>query len=215
MTTSPAQQQEELLLVAGLFGIIVAMVASLLWWQRRKEAQLAALETVALPIDSVLRSIVVFVPAACVVPVCVGLVGHFTDPWMRGHALGAVLISVLGGLLSLPVAGWATARFRSIGSLQLSPSALQLSLEGQPSVAINLSQPFALNERWTLGPDEGRFQVVEVTDGHVRVGFMYPVGLRGKPTGEEGPGGWPAFGREGRLLHDRLRGRHQALAGAR
>ena len=198
------QDQEELLLVVGILGIIGAMVAGIFWWQRRMTAQLQLQETITLSIDSVGRGVAVILPAAMVFPVGVGVVGHLTDPWMRSHALGAVLISVIGGVLAVPAALWATARFRSIGSLTLSPTELRLQAQGRPDVAVDLTKPFRVDECWTTGAESVPIQIV-VVRGEQTIAFGYSLGIRGEPRG--GPVQqpiWPSFGLEAKVLHERL-----------
>jgi hypothetical protein len=199
------QRQEEILLVVAILAGIAAMIASILFYQRRKEARLAASARLVLPIESVLRTVAVLLPSGAALPVLVGVIGATTDPWLRGHALGAVLVSVFGGVALVVVALRLTRDFRSVGTLAWTPSALTLSYRDAGEIVVDLSQPYALAEARTHSP-HGPCQVVVVT-GSRDIAFTYVV--RGKRVGGVAPfvdrPEGPLFGPEARVLHERMR----------
>ena len=68
-------------LVVGLLGLIAAMIFVIVRQQRRKEARLAALAEIEIPILSTLRSALIIAPSMAVAPVLVAVVGAHWERW--------------------------------------------------------------------------------------------------------------------------------------
>jgi hypothetical protein len=199
------QQGEEMVLVVCIVAGLVAVGVAAWMYQRRRERRLAGLERIEIPIHSIARTLLVLFPAIAAVPVLVGVVGAMTDPWLREHALAAVITSLGGGGLSLVLAMAATKRFRTTGRLILSPEILQLDDRGQRYV-LDPRRPFRLYEGSSIRPGSIPLQVVLVEQDGRSWGFSYGLALGRKSYSDRLTDALgPLLGGETRVLHDRLR----------
>ena len=195
---------EEGLLVVSLVGGMVAMCVGIVVAQRRAERRLAAQDEIELPLESTPRTLAVVLPAAVAVPVLVGVVGAVTDPWMRAHALGAVLLGVGGSALSIVGALHATPRLRQIGALRWTTDSLELRV-GDVVNGVDLARPFILTEASAFASQGIALQVVVVTQDERTWAFGYTVGIKNPARGEViDAGRCPLFGVGARVIHDRL-----------
>lgn len=70
---------DEAILVVVLHGGMAVMVAALVRHRRRKEARLAALSEIEIPILSMVRSVIIVIVSIVVGPVLVGLLAALAD----------------------------------------------------------------------------------------------------------------------------------------
>ena len=196
---------EEGLLVAALLGGAVALCVGIVVAQRRAERRLAAQTDIELSLESTGRTVAVLLPAALAMPVLVGVVGAVTDPWMRAHALGAVLASVGGSALSIVGALRATRHLRQIGTLRWTSDRLELRVGGVVN-SVDLARPFILSEASAFASQGIALQIVVVTQDDRTWAFGYTVGIKNPARGEViDAGRCPLFGVGSRVIHDRLR----------
>jgi hypothetical protein len=197
---------DEFILIAALLAGLAIMIAVVVLPQRRKERLVRQSVDVEIPIESVPRTVAVMLPAAVVFPVGVGIVGKLTDPWMRSHALGAVLTGVGGAVVTVVLAMMASRRWRRVGALTLTQARLELSLP-LLTLSLDVQRPFRISEASAIGAYGMQYQVVVVTQGEQSWGFSYMLPVGRPPYGDRAvdeavP---PLLGGEVRVIHDRLR----------
>jgi hypothetical protein len=203
---------DEAILVVVILAGIAGMIVVLVRYQRGKEARLAALTEIEIPIASTLRTVLVVLPSIAVSPVLMAVLGAMTDPWLRHHALAATLTGIGVGVVGLFVGLRVSRRFCRIGLLRYTPVSLDLEL-GDERRHIDLDEPYELAEGMAWGPANMPLQVLSVRQGDRHWGFSYGLPLGRKPYGDGGFDRYltPLVNGEARVIHDRLRAR---VAGA-
>jgi hypothetical protein len=192
-------------LMVGLGAEVAILVFLILRQQRRREARLAELTTVEVPILSTARAALIIAPTMAAGPVLVAVVASLTHPG-REHAVAAVLLVIgigIGGMF----AGMTLARrYARVGLLRYAPPRLELEVGGQRS-HVDLDQPCKLAEASAEGPSGIRVQVVALDQGDRTLAFSYGLTIGRKPYGEHAvarPLG-PLVDPEARVIHDRVR----------
>lgn len=197
---------EATLVVVLLLGIAAMCVVGVRY-QRNKEARLAALREIEIPIESVPRTVLIVLLSMVVGPLLVIVLAAATDPSPRDHAAAVGLISTTAGVAGL-FAGLRLSRgYRRIGSLRYTPVSLDLEF-GDERLHIDLRQPYQLDEACALGPGKMPLQVLVIKQGDSLGGFSYSLPMTKKPHGERTVEHYltPLVGGEARVIHDRLRG---------
>jgi hypothetical protein len=192
--------------VVGGVALIAGMSVLILVRQRRKEARLAALTEIEIPIQSTGRAALII--AASMVPGTVlgALLASLTDQYPR-HAVAAVLGAVGLGLLSIVFGGLPLAqRYARIGLLRWAPPRLELQVGGQQT-HVDLDQPCQLGETTALHPTGIRMQVVALRQGDRLLAFSYGLPMGRKPHGDTAVNRHiePVVDAEARVIHDRIR----------
>ena len=198
---------DETTVVLGLLGIIVVTIVTIVRQQRRKEARLAALTDIEIPIQSTWRSVLIILPLVAVGPVLGGVVGALTDS-ARHHAVAVVLSSIGLGVVGMFAAMRLSRRYARIGLLRYAPPVLELQV-GTQRWHVDLDQPCQLAEASAFGPGNIPLQVLAVRQGERVVAFSYGLPIGRKPYGESGVDRYidPLVDGEARVIHDRLRRR--------
>jgi hypothetical protein len=199
---------DEAILIVVLLGGIAVMCVALLRYQKHKEARLAARTEIEVPIQSVLRSVLIILPAMVVGPVLMAVVGAKTDPWGRQHALAATLLGIGLGVAGMLAGVRLSRRYARVGVLRYTPTRLELEVAGERR-SIDLDEPYELAEGSAEGPTNMRLQVVYVQQGGTVWGFSYGLPITRKPYGDTAFDRYPAplVDGEARVIHDRLRER--------
>ena len=212
LVDGPFVDDESILVVVLVLGM-AAMIVAIVWYQRGKEARLDSQTEIEIPIDSTLRSLLVFLPSIAAGPVLVAALSVAIDPWPRQHALAATLIGIGVGAVGLFLGLRASRRFRRIGVLRYTPVSLDLEL-GPERWRIDLNQPFELDEASAPGPAHARLQVLLVSQGNSRWGFSYMLPMTREPYGDRALDRYltPLLNGETYLIHDRLRARLRSSA---
>ena len=202
---------DEGILVVAILGGIAAMIVVLVAYRRRKEARIAALTDIEIPIQSTFRSTLIILPSMVVGPVLVGVLGAITDPWGRQHALAATLLAIGLGVVGM-FAGWKLSRrYARIGLLRYAPPRLELQVRAD-HWRVNLDEPYQLDEAFAFGPANMSLQVLVVRQGDHGVAFSYALPLGRKFHGDQAVDRYiePLVDGEARIIHDRLRARAAA-----
>jgi hypothetical protein len=202
---------DEAILVVAILGGIAAMIVVLVRHRRRKEARLAALTDIELPIQSTFRATLVILPSMVIGPVLVGVLGAITDPWGRQHALAATLLAIGLGVVGIFAGVKLARRTARIGLLRYAPPRLELQL-GAQQWHVDLNQAYELDEASAFGPANMSLQVLVVRQGGHGVAFSYglPLGRRAYGDGAVDRYIEPLVDGEARIIHDRLRARAAA-----
>jgi hypothetical protein len=196
---------DEATVLVGILGITVAMIVVLVRQQRRKEARLAALTEIEIPIQSTWRSVLIILPSLAAGPVLVGVVAAHTDH-VRQHAVAGTLSAIGLGVAGMFAAMRLSRRYARIGLLRYAPPLLELQL-GSQRWDVDLEQPYELAEASAFGPGNVHLQVLAVRQGDRVVAFSYGLPLRRKPYGDHAVDRYvePLVDAEARVVHDRLR----------
>ena len=200
---------DEATVILGLLGIITVMIVVLVRGQRRKEARLAALAEIEIPILSIGRSVLIGLPSIVVAPVLVAVLCAHTDLG-RGHAVAAVLLAVGLGVVGMFAGMRLCRRYARIGLLRYAPPRLELQL-GAKQWHVDLDQPYELDEASAFGPTNMPLQVLVVRQGDHGLAFSYGLPIGRKPYGDRGVDRYiePLVDGEARVIHDRLRRRFE------
>lgn len=196
---------DEALVVGGVLGLIAAMIVAIVVKQRRKEARLAALAEIEIPIQSMWRSVLVIVPSMVAGPVLVALVGALADG-VRQHAVAVVLLAMGLGLVGMFAGMRLCRRFARIGLLRYAPPRVELQI-GDQQCHVDLDQPCQLAEASAIGPGSVRLQVLALRQGDRVLAFSYGLPIGRKPYGDHSVDQYlePVVDAEARVIHDRIR----------
>jgi hypothetical protein len=196
---------DEAAVVVGILGLIAAMIVVILRQQRRREARLAALPEIEIPIQSVGRAALIIAALSAVGPVLVGVLAALTDQG-RQHAVAAVLLGLGIGIAGMFAGMRLSRRFARIGLLRYAPPRLELQL-GPERWHVDLDQPCQLAEASAFGPSGIRLQVLAVKQGDRLVAFSYGLPIGRKAYGDHAVDRYiePLVDGEARVIHDRLR----------
>ena len=197
---------DELILVVVILLGMAAMIVALVGYQRGKEARLAALTEIEIPIESMVRSVLVLLPSIVVGPALVGVVTAATDPWARHHALAATVTGIGAGVVGWLVGWRVSRRFRRVGVLRYTSVSLDLELAGE-RCHIDLTGPYELDEAGAMGPANMPLQVLLLRQGDNHCGFSYMLPMTRNAYGDRSVDRYltPLLNGDAYVIHDRLR----------
>lgn len=195
---------DETTVIFGFLGLLGTVVVVLELQRRRKEAQLAALAEIEIPILHRLKAglLIAGVTLAGLLPVIVFL-ARLSD--QTQHAAAAVVGGLGLALVGMFVGMKLAPRYARIGLLRCTPSRLELLL-GAAQSHIDLSQPYQLDEA-VVFTGRDHLQVLVVTQDGGELAFSYTLGMGRTSYGGRRVGRYiePIIDGEARVIHDRIR----------
>lgn len=194
-------------MVVGILALIAGMILVILRQQRRKEARLAALAEIEIPILSTARAALIIVASMVPAPVVVAMLAAQTEEGRR-HAVAAVLLSLGAGVVAMFGGLRLARRYARRGLLRYAPPRLELQLGAQRTY-VDLDQPCQLAETSAVHPTGISLQVLALKQGDRLLAFSYGLPLGRKPYGAESVANHiePVVDAEARVIHDRIRQR--------
>jgi hypothetical protein len=198
---------DEAAVVVGILALLAAMIFAIVRQQRLKEARLASLTEIEIPIQSTGRAALILVFAIVPGPVLVGVATALAVD-ARQHAAAVVLVSLGLSVVGMFVGMRLARRYARIGLLRYAPPRLELEI-GLERWHVDLDQPCELAEASAFGPGNIPLQVLAVKQGERVVAFSYGLPLGRKPYGDHGVPRYiePLVDAEARVIHDRIRQR--------